>query len=334
MKAHRSPLRRAAIQQGTKAKGTATRLLVPFVFGLLPFLYWIVPLAAQEIIDITNTASGGFRASPDGEVQTTSSNATNLSATIAPASLEIIKSGDRASGQPGDLAIYRITVNNTGATTVDNLLIQDTLPFGFQFLPESLEGTFTNADGATVEVALAIPEVDGRDVTIPFPSLAPEETLNIVYGVVLTPDAMRGEGRNVVAVVGSSGAQQIASNTATFQVRVRAGIFSDCGTIVGRVFVDGNFDGEQQSGEPGVPNAVLIMDDGNRITTDVNGLFSVGCVLSGYRSATLDLNSIPEYTLAPNRYRIEKNSLSRMVRLEPGGMVRMNFAVTPAFDEQ
>jgi hypothetical protein len=76
------------------------------------------------------------------------------------------------------------------------------------------------------------------------------------------------------------------------------------------------------------------MDDGNRITTDANGLFSLVNVIAGHRTATLDLSSLPGYSLAPNIKFIEGNSQSRLVRLEPGGMARMNFAVTPAYGEQ
>jgi hypothetical protein len=75
------------------------------------------------------------------------------------------------------------------------------------------------------------------------------------------------------------------------------------------------------------------MDDGNRIVTDANGLYSLANVVSGYRSAALDLTSLPGYALAPNNYFIERNSQSRMIRLAPGSMARVNFAVTPAFSE-
>jgi hypothetical protein len=116
-------------------------------------------------------------------------------------------------------------------------------------------------------------------------------------------------------------------------VKVRSGILSDCGTLIGRVFEDKNFDGEQQTGEPGIANAVVILDDGNRITTDVNGLFSVANVIAGSRTGVLDLSSVPGYDFAANRKFRERNSQSRLVRLEPGGLVRMNFAVTPTLRE-
>jgi hypothetical protein len=74
---------------------------------------------------------------------------------------------------------------------------------------------------------------------------------------------------------------------------------------------------------------VVYLEDGNRITTDENGLFSVKCVLPGSHTGVLDPLSIPGYRLAPNKYFIERNSVSRLVRLSPGGMVRMNFGVMP-----
>jgi hypothetical protein len=106
---------------------------------------------------------------------------------------------------------------------------------------------------------------------------------------------------------------------------------SDGGTLIGRVFVDKNFDGEQQPGEAGVANAVVFLEDGTRITTDPNGLFSVANVLPGAHTGVLDLSSLSGYTLAPNLQFIERNSQSRLVRMAPGGLARMNFGVTPTF---
>ncbi|MEM7525674.1 MAG: hypothetical protein AAF360_18325, partial [Pseudomonadota bacterium] len=64
------------------------------------------------------------------------------------------------------------------------------------------------------------------------------------------------------------------------------------------------------------------------------GLFSVACMLPGTRSGVLDFTSLPGYALAPNLYFKERNSQSRIVNIAPGGMVRMNFGVTPTFQEE
>src|SRR6478672_235530 len=270
-----------------------------------------LPVAANEI---SNTAS----ASADN-LPAVNSNTTSLFA--GQADLELIKTGDRAAAEPGDTVIYRLVLRNIGTVSAPNIVITDTLPLGLRLIPNSVQSSLS-LDTATTPVQLSSTTTTNRTVTFTFPSLAPRQTLNIAYAAVVTPDAVRGNGRNQ--------AQEARSNIASHVLRIQPGILSDCGTLVGRVFVDKNFDGEQQPGEPGVPNAVIFMDDGNRITTDANGLFSLANVIAGDRTGTLDLTSLPGYSLAPNLYFIERNSQSRLVHLEPGGLVRMNFAVTPA----
>lgn len=240
------------------------------------------------------------------------------------ARLELIKTADRAAAEPGDTIVYRLALRNSGAGAATQIIITDALPLGINYLPQSLQGSITTGT-TTTPIALPAATLSGRTVTFTYPRLEPNQTLNIIYAAEITPDAVRGTGRNT--------AQERRSNIASFLLRIRPGILSDCGTIIGRVFVDKNFDGEQQPGEPGVPNAVIFLDDGNRITTDANGLFSMANVIAGNRTGTLDLSSLPGYALAPNLYFIERNSQARLVRLEPGGLVRMNFAVTPAYGE-
>lgn len=285
----------------------------------LPFsiFFQAIPVASEEII---NAAS----ASGNNLPQPVTSNRTSL--TAGTAKLELIKTGDRAAAEPGDTVIYRLALKNTGTVAASNIIITDTLPIGLRYVGKALQGSITTENGATTRVTLQPATTSNRTVTFTYPSLSAKQTLNIAYAAVVTPDAVRGNGRNQ--------AQETRSNIATYQLRIRPGILSDCGTIVGRVFVDKNFDGEQQPNEPGVPNAVIFMDDGNRIVTDANGLFSVSNVISGYRSFALDLNSLPGYTLAPNHYFIERNSQSRLVHLEPGGLARVNFGVTPVYGQE
>ncbi len=247
-----------------------------------------------------------------------------------PSQIQINKIADRATAEPGDTAIYRVSVKNTSDVPLNNLVVTDTLPLGFNFLANSVRGEL---DGKAVTITTIR---NGNTVNFSTnTTIASNATINIAYAVQLTNDAQRGTGRN--SAIASS--QRIDNNLivkdgpATYYLKVRPGITSDCGTIIGRVFVDKNFDGEQQPGEPGVPNAVIYLEDGNRITTDANGLFSLANVLPGSHTGVLDLSSLPGYTLAPNRKFKERNSQSRLVRVEPGGMVRMNFAVTPTFQE-
>lgn len=286
-----------------------------FSLGILT--YQSIPTIAQIPV-IRNTAGAGANGLPRS-----SSNEVRL--TASQAALEIIKTGDRAAAEPGDTVIYRLAIRNTGRAPARNLTITDRLPLGLRFISRSLTGSIGNTS-----VSVTANSGANRAVTISLNSateLQPNQTLNVVYAVEVTPDAVRGTGRNLA----QAQAGTLTSNQSSHLLRIRPGIISDCGTLIGRVFVDKNFDGEQQPNEPGVPNAVIYMDDGNRIVTDAKGLFSLANVISGYRSATLDLTSLPGYGLAPNNYFIERNSPSRMVKLAPSSLARVNFGVTPAF---
>lgn len=243
--------------------------------------------------------------------------------------LQIAKTADKVAVQPGDTVLYRIAIRNTGNVAANNLTLTDTLPLGLVLETNSVQASLS-VDQTATQVPISATKSDNRAFNISYAgSLPPQATLNLVYAATVTPDGVRGNGRNLAVAT----AGRARSNTASHQLRIRPGIVSDCGTLIGRVFVDKNFDGEQQPGEAGIPNAVIYMDDGNRIITDMNGLFSVANVIAGNRTGTLDLTSLPGYIQAPNRYRIDKNSQSRLVRLAPGSMGRMNFAVTPAFGE-
>jgi uncharacterized repeat protein (TIGR01451 family) len=286
-----------------------------FSLGILT--YESIPINAQTSV-IRNTAGADANGVPR-------SNSNEVRLTASQAGLEIIKTGDRAAAEPGDTVIYRLAIRNTGGAPARNLTITDRLPLGLRFISRSLTGSIGNTS-----VSVTANSGANRAVTVSLNSateLAPNQTLNVVYAVEVTPDAVRGTGRNLA----QAQAGTLASNQSSHVLRIRPGIVSDCGTLIGRVFVDKNFDGEQQPNEPGIPNAVIYMDDGNRIVTDANGLFSLANVISGYRSATLDLTSVPGYGLAPNNYFIERNSPSRMVKLAPSSLARVNFGVTPAF---
>ncbi len=299
-------------------------------------IYGSVPpaIAQSSSTIIPNTATAAFNSPGQADPTAVSSNTVRIPVQGGTASLEIIKIGDRASIEPGDAISYRLQVRNSGSATITDLSIKDTLPLGFKFLPKSPVAAIANAAGTPVTNPSPITAtVSGSVITFRYPELLPQQSLIIAYAALTSPDAVRGSGRNSAIAFGLSPNGPVNSNIASHRVLVQAGIVSDCGTLIGRVFEDRNFDGEQQPGEPGIPNAVIILEDGNRIMTDADGLYSLPFVLAGYHTGTLDLTSLPGYTVAPNLYRIDKNSTSRSARLEPGGMARMNFAVTPTYRE-
>jgi uncharacterized repeat protein (TIGR01451 family) len=302
----------------------------------------------RVIIDITGfdgTILSYQATSLDGKpLSTTESNVKRASINIADAAriglvgvgvcesqpAKIVKTADRATAEPGDTVVYRITLSNNSDIDIPNPVVEDTLPLGMSLRPESIRASLgtTNISGINLSQvgSKASFKFSAPGFTIPA-----RKVVNLVYAVTLDADAIRGTGQNSAVFGDSTG--KIIDGPATHLLSIRQGLIRDTGTLLGRVFVDKNFDGQQQPNEPGIPNAVIFMDDGNRITTDANGLFSVQAAVAGYRTGTLDFSSLPGYSLAPNLYFKERNSPSRLVKLAPGGIVRMNFGVTPTARE-
>lgn len=245
--------------------------------------------------------------------------------------IRIDKTGDRANAEPGDTVLYRLIVRNLSVSDIETVKLSDILPAGFRFLENSVKAA-VGEEIIDLEVSTNKQDVDFVYNGV----LETGETLTLVYAAQLTPDSLRGSGKNLANVSATRLDNGLTLNDgpAIHTLDVEPGIVANCGTIIGRVFVDKNFDGEQQPGEPGVANAIIFLEDGNRISTDENGLFTVANILPGYHTGVLDLTSVPGYALAPNLRFIEKNSQSRLVRLAPGSIVKMNFAVTPAFGEE
>jgi uncharacterized repeat protein (TIGR01451 family) len=243
---------------------------------------------------------------------------------------KIVKTADRATAEPGDTVVYRISLNNNSDKDIPNPIVEDTLPLGMSLRPDSIRASLgtTNLSGINLT---QVGQKASFKFSAPGFSIPARKVVNLVYAVTLDADAIRGTGQNSAVLTDS--ASRIIDGPATHLLSIRQGLIRDTGTMLGRVFVDKNFDGQQQPNEPGIPNAVIYLDDGNRVTTDANGLFSVQAAVAGYRTGTLDFTSLPGYSLAPNLYFKERNSPSRLVKLAPGGIVRMNFGVTPTARE-
>ena len=184
----------------------------------------------------------------------------NLASNVCDAQeIQINKTGDRASAEPGDIILYRLAIRNLASAAIDNVEITDFLPPGFRFESDSVKAELNEAP---VEISVG---EDGS--TISFSSditLETSEVLNVVYAAEVTPNALRGDGENqaVVSAERTDNNTVVRDGPAIHDLRLEPGIIENTGILIGRVFVDHNFDGEQQTGEPGVPNAVIFLEDG------------------------------------------------------------------------
>ncbi len=238
----------------------------------------------------------------------------------------ITKTANVTTAQVGDTVVYSVAVTNQSLSAITAPTITDILPLGFVYVNGSVRAGLANsAVPATATVA------GGRLVMTTTASIPAASVLTFVYATVLSPDALKGTGQNVAVADGTLGSSPVHGGPATFTLKVDPGLLSDCGTIIGRVYVDKPLQGIDRRQQPGVPDAVVFFDDGVRVKTDKNGLYHYpGCAHPGWRTAALDLTSVPGMTLAPNIYIAARNGQSQWAHLEPSGLVKINFAVVPA----
>jgi CshA-type fibril repeat protein len=99
-----------------------------------------------------------------------------------------------------------------------------------------------------------------------------------------------------------------------------------CSDVIGKVFDDRNQDGRQDEGEAGIAAARLATLNGEIITTDEYGRFSVPCAAIPQDIGSTFLLKLDPRSL-PTGYRLTTEN-PKTVRLTPGTMRRMNFGAT------
>ncbi len=91
-------------------------------------------------------------------------------------------------------------------------------------------------------------------------------------------------------------------------------------TVVGRVFVDSNGDGVQQTGEVGLPGVTVAVSSGVYAVTDRLGSYHIERLSPGRQAVKLDASSLPVDAQAVGAAR-------RDITLTAGGFVRVSFGV-------
>ncbi|MCU0952657.1 MAG: hypothetical protein MUC68_16800 [Burkholderiaceae bacterium] len=193
----------------------------------------------------------------------------------------------------GDLVRYTIRVRNLSTTlAVPNVVVVDRLPAGFAYVPRSARRVST-----PVAVLPDPTGAPGPVLSFAVGTLPPGQSIELSYHLKLGVAANDGDGVN--RAVARSGA--LSSLTAQATVRVGGGvfrteacfagkIFSDCGNSVGQ----GNGNGIQDPGEPGIPGVRLYLQDGTNVVSDSEGKYS----FCGLKPRT-NVLKVDETTLPP-----------------------------------
>ncbi len=230
-------------------------------------------------------------------------------------SLLLTKTASVRDASPGDFVQYRLQLSNRGDAPARALKITDTLPTGLRYERGSTRGA------AEPDVAS-----DGRTLSFTVPDVGVGGSVDVNYVVSIAPGAPVGEALNRARVAGSG----VTSNEAAASVRLRALLFSDAMTLIGRVT-------EGACGDPvdkrkGVPGIRLMMEDGTFTVTDKDGLYHVEGLRAGRHVVQLDENSLPATHRAvacDADTRAAGSAISRFVEGVGGTLKRVDFQLEP-----
>ncbi len=207
----------------------------------------------------------------------------------------------RAEGRAGDFVQYRLELRNIGVGAGDQY------PRDRQ---SAARGCDTASDRRAVRPSSVV-AADARTLRFTLPTLASGATTQITYLVEIAPGAPPGEAVNSASAVAPG---STPSNLASASVRIRAPLFTDAFTVIGRVTEGGCHDpGAAAKACAGIR---LLMEDGTYVVTDADGLYHFEGVSPGTHVVQMDLGSVPA-THAPvvcdADTRAAQSSISRFV---------------------
>jgi uncharacterized repeat protein (TIGR01451 family) len=208
---------------------------------------------------------------------------------VMPPVLRVSKRADRSAAIPGDGVVFAVTVAHTGTeTSLTEVTLTDVLPAEMRYVAGS-----ARLDGDPAPDPVVGP--GGRALRFDVGPMAPGDVHELVLAVVLGPASRTGAVVNeVFAEGGTPGGGLVISPPAFASVTVVPGPFRREAVLVGRVFIDDDGDGQAGPGEPGVPGAMILMEDGRGARTDITGRWHIDGVRPGLHVVRVDPASLPE----------------------------------------
>lgn len=224
--------------------------------------------------------------------------------------LEIAKRAGVLEASLGDAIPYIVTVRNAGVGALSDIVIDDRLPEGVEFVT----GRLTGADSASA---------NGRDVRIWIAGpLASGEERNVRYVVSLIAPGSATSLANMVTAEAEGG--RVKSDTASATVQIRRGFALQSRTLLGKVWLDIDENGRQSADEPGVPGVEIWSEDGEVVLTDAEGRYSFRNLRLGSHTFRLDTLGLPQ-----NARLAKGTNVTARVRMDGWTTPRADFRIVP-----
>jgi uncharacterized repeat protein (TIGR01451 family) len=243
--------------------------------------------------------------------------------------LAIQKTARRKIVEIGDQAMYVLNVRNASSSlALKGLVVEDRPPLGFTYLAGS-----TFRDSVRMADPLILRTPSGQVLRWSMAdSLGAGERISMSYRLIVGAGAVEGDGINrVQAFAMESNGTAVASAVAEERVEVQAGVFTDRGVIIGKVFFDPNTNAHQDPGESGVKGVELMLEDGTRIITGDDGKYSIPEVAPGRHVIKVRAHTLPAMSTLHAGYNdFAFDPSSRFVDVTPGGIARADFYLDQA----
>jgi uncharacterized repeat protein (TIGR01451 family)/fimbrial isopeptide formation D2 family protein len=216
----------------------------------------------------------------------------------------------------GTLVPYTITVTNVYGSPLYDISIIDRFPAGFKYMANS-----ARLNGNPTE-----PEINGRELVWDDLELQVDQKYVIQLLLVVGSGVSEGEYVNRAMVLNTATGGG-ASGEATATVNVIPDPDFDCTDVIGKVFDDGNLNGQQDSGEKGLPGVRVVTVRGLIATSDKDGRFHITCAaVPDEDHGSNFILKLDERTL-PTGFRLTTEN-PRVQRATRGKMLRFNFGAT------
>jgi uncharacterized repeat protein (TIGR01451 family) len=238
--------------------------------------------------------------------------------------ITVTKTVDRTQASAGDKLIFDISYTNAAAGSIGSGNIIDTMPPGLLYIPNSAK-----IDGVSVT-----PTIIGNQLIWPIGALLTGISHKLEYAAVIaagTPPNTKLT--NNVSVNGLIPGTTLASTgTASVDIFVSRGLFSQSMVITGRVFIDKAGTGHFRKGDAGVPGVRVYLESGEFALTDANGRFEFPAVRPNAHVLRLDPLSFPTGVSAFRDGRFSYDNTRSTERLvhglfDTGTMQDVNFAL-------
>jgi uncharacterized repeat protein (TIGR01451 family) len=216
----------------------------------------------------------------------------------------------------GTLVPYTITVTNVYGVPLYDISILDRFPAGFKYVANS-----ARLDGKAVE-----PEIRGRELTWNNLQLQVNQKVTIQLLLVVGSGVSEDEYVNRAMVLNAATGGTISAE-ATATVRVIPDPTFDCTDVIGKVFDDRNLNGQQDTGEKGLPGVRMVTVRGLIATSDKYGRFHItSAAKTDEDRGSNFILKLDERSL-PSGYRLTTEN-PRVQRATRGKMLRFNFGAT------